>query len=153
LLSDIPPAITIDAVPTDGSTNAVSSNGVFDALALKADKTSWIDYSATSTVIGWSSFTNKNIFYKIIDDCLFCYFLIEGTSNSTSTSFTLPFNSLQTNLFTSTLMYNNGNAVTTVSKTDTASGSNLIRLYPTVAGANWVASNTKIISGQFFIKI
>jgi len=32
LLSDIP---TIDATPTDGSTNAVSSNGVFDALALK----------------------------------------------------------------------------------------------------------------------
>jgi len=27
---------TIDAVPTDGSTNAVQSNGVFDALALKA---------------------------------------------------------------------------------------------------------------------
>lgn len=27
---------TIDAVPTDGSTNAVSSNGTFDALALKA---------------------------------------------------------------------------------------------------------------------
>ncbi len=29
---------TIDATPTDGSTNAVSSNGVFDALALKVDK-------------------------------------------------------------------------------------------------------------------
>jgi hypothetical protein len=29
------PILTIDAVPTDGSTNAVSSNGVFDALALK----------------------------------------------------------------------------------------------------------------------
>jgi hypothetical protein len=28
-------AITIDATPTDGSSNAVSSNGVFDALALK----------------------------------------------------------------------------------------------------------------------
>jgi hypothetical protein len=27
---------TVDAVPTDGSTNAVSSNGVFDALATKA---------------------------------------------------------------------------------------------------------------------
>jgi len=37
LTSDIPPAITIDATPTDGSANAVSSNGVFDALALKAD--------------------------------------------------------------------------------------------------------------------
>ena len=28
---------SIDSVPTDGSNNAVSSNGVFDALALKAD--------------------------------------------------------------------------------------------------------------------
>ena len=28
-------AMTIDANPTDGSANAVSSNGVFDALALK----------------------------------------------------------------------------------------------------------------------
>jgi hypothetical protein len=36
-LDDIPPAITIDATPTDGSANAVSSNGVFDALALKAN--------------------------------------------------------------------------------------------------------------------
>lgn len=32
---DIPVNITIDANPTDGSNNAVSSNGVFDALALK----------------------------------------------------------------------------------------------------------------------
>jgi len=37
LTTDIPPPITIDATPTDGSANAVSSNGVFDALALKQD--------------------------------------------------------------------------------------------------------------------
>ena len=37
LTSDIPSPITIDATPTDGSSNAVSSNGVFDALALKAN--------------------------------------------------------------------------------------------------------------------
>jgi hypothetical protein len=34
LNSDIP---TVDATPTDGSSNAVSSNGVFDELALKQD--------------------------------------------------------------------------------------------------------------------
>ena len=34
LTSDIP---TVDATPTDGSSNAVSSNGVFDALVLKQD--------------------------------------------------------------------------------------------------------------------
>jgi hypothetical protein len=33
--TDMNNAITIDATPTDGSSNAVSSNGVFDALALK----------------------------------------------------------------------------------------------------------------------
>ena len=37
---DIPAPITIDATATDGSSNAVSSNGVFDALATKADKSS-----------------------------------------------------------------------------------------------------------------
>jgi hypothetical protein len=37
-LLDIPAPITIDATPTDGSSNAVSSNGVFDALALKSNK-------------------------------------------------------------------------------------------------------------------
>lgn len=35
LRTDIPEPITIDATPTDGSLNAVSSNGVFDALATK----------------------------------------------------------------------------------------------------------------------
>lgn len=30
--------LTLDTTPTDGSTNGVESNGVFDALALKADK-------------------------------------------------------------------------------------------------------------------
>jgi hypothetical protein len=30
-------ALTIDTIPTDGSNNPVASNGVFDALALKAD--------------------------------------------------------------------------------------------------------------------
>jgi hypothetical protein len=35
LTSDIPAPITIDTTPTDGSANAVSSNGVFDSLATK----------------------------------------------------------------------------------------------------------------------
>jgi hypothetical protein len=36
--------ITFDATPTSGSTNAVTGNGVFDGLALKADKTNEIYY-------------------------------------------------------------------------------------------------------------
>ncbi len=50
LTSEIPPSITIDATPTDGSSNAVSSNGVFDGLALKQD---------TLTETNFGSFINS----------------------------------------------------------------------------------------------
>lgn len=42
--------LTFDAVPTDGSTNPVESNGIYDALALKLDKAS-ISISGTGLVI------------------------------------------------------------------------------------------------------
>jgi hypothetical protein len=47
-LLDIPSPITIDATPTDGSSNAVSSNGVFDALATKVSKS---DYTPAHSIL------------------------------------------------------------------------------------------------------
>lgn len=47
LTSDIP---SVDAVPTDGSTNAVSSNGVFDALATKQNSLGFTPYRYINTV-------------------------------------------------------------------------------------------------------
>ena len=47
--NDIPPAITIDATPTDGSSNAVSSNGVFDGLTLKQDALGYTPYKFVDT--------------------------------------------------------------------------------------------------------
>jgi hypothetical protein len=55
------PILTIDAVPTDGSTNAVSSNGVFDALALKADK-----YFTNNTTVSAVGTTETILFSQII---------------------------------------------------------------------------------------
>lgn len=45
LTSDIP---TVDATPTDGSSNAVSSNGVFDGLALKQNALTETNFGAFS---------------------------------------------------------------------------------------------------------
>jgi hypothetical protein len=56
LLDDIPPAITIDANPTDGSSNAVSSNGVFDALATKVSKS---DYTPSHSILVQQSGTGS----------------------------------------------------------------------------------------------
>jgi hypothetical protein len=53
LTSDIP---TIDATPTDGSANAVSSNGVFDALATKVSKS---DYTPAHSILVQQSGTGS----------------------------------------------------------------------------------------------
>ena len=73
VLSDIPPAITIDANPTDGSSNAVSSNGVFDALALKPNLTvSTINFVSCKTLLpvtpiaGAGSGTWVEVYKKLI---------------------------------------------------------------------------------------
>jgi hypothetical protein len=86
LTSDIPAPITIDATPTDGSANAVSSNGVFDALALKqnnlgftpenvdnksttldSDKLSNIKYPSVKSVFDWAVglFTQSYIIQRL----------------------------------------------------------------------------------------
>lgn len=58
LTSEIPPSITIDATPTDGSSNAVSSNGVFDGLALKQD----LAVARTGAVIAFDALAVYNTF-------------------------------------------------------------------------------------------
>ena len=63
LTSNIP---TVDATPTDGSSNAVSSNGVFDALALKQDFaidsfTSTITFDVPKVYNSFSSPSSSNI--------------------------------------------------------------------------------------------
>ena len=49
--------LTIDATPTNGSTNAVQSDGVFDALALKQDKTTVFKNTTQTVVTGTTSET------------------------------------------------------------------------------------------------
>lgn len=50
----------------------------------------WTDYSGTSTIVGWGAFVTKIISYRVIGKTVFVAFLITGTSNSATTTFTLP---------------------------------------------------------------
>jgi len=75
------------------------------------DPTDWVDYSATSTIVGWSSFTTKIIKYRVLGKQVFVYCVINGTSNSTTTSFTLPNNVISENLVTITHCVSNGSPV------------------------------------------
>ena len=44
-------AVTVDTVPIEGSNNPVSSDGMFDALALKADKFNYLTKTSTYTAV------------------------------------------------------------------------------------------------------
>jgi hypothetical protein len=52
--------IPLDATPTDGSTNGVQSNGVFDALALKANKENnyFLNWFPTGSIITINNYTS-----------------------------------------------------------------------------------------------
>jgi hypothetical protein len=119
----------------------------------------WTDYAASSTIVGWSSFTSgrKWIYYKVIGKIVFVWFHLEGTSNSTSVSFTLPFTSA--NLYNTAwggalnITYDNGVTKTTPGHAQVTYNSNTVNCYVDMANGAWTASGTKIVAGQFFYQI
>jgi hypothetical protein len=116
------------------------------------DPTDWIDYSATSTIVGWSSTTTKIIRYRIIGKQIFVSYFIIGTSNSTSTTFTIPNNcNIISTAFTTYATNNGVNQGITYATASAAS--NVITFYSSLIGAAWTASGSKAIRGNFFIEI
>lgn len=116
----------------------------------------WVDYSATSTVTGWSSFVTKIIRYRLENKTMFFTAYIEGTSNTTTASFTLP-NALGASAplwYKIDLGTNSGTNAsklyTITAASSTVSGSNSA----TSSGVAWTASGTKImICSNTYIEI
>lgn len=145
---------SIDAIPTNGSENPVSSNGVFGALETKITENAWIDYSATSTIVGWSSFTVKEIWILIIGDTLFCQFYLNGTSNSTTTSFTINNNNPNfTFINVGAYALDAGVSQTTSGRLVINNASNNVVCTKNGGGIAFTATGTKTIAGQFIMKI
>lgn len=114
----------------------------------------WIDYSATSTIVGWSSLPTKIIKYRVIGKQMFVMVNIQGTSNSTTTTYTLPFNAINENNFIMHVGINNGTGVQ--ARADITKNSNIItHIYWTGVSSvsNYSNTGTKGIFEQFFIEI
>jgi len=109
----------------------------------------WTDYSGTSTIIGWSSFTFKNLSYKKVGKLMFVTFRLVGTSNSTSTSFTLPYSAANP-LFTNLCRAQDNSGAYAVGIIGMVGGSSVATAYPTVAGGSWTVGNQKVIEGTLW---
>lgn len=116
-----------------------------------ASETDWTDYSGTSTIVGWSSFTVQDISYKKIGKTVFVRFRLEGTSNATTASFTVPVNPVAGNNY-------RGCAYTVDNGTPTSTGGVFVLLesvtrvdiYKDMASTAWTNSGDKTAEGQFW---
>lgn len=113
----------------------------------------WTNYSGVSVITGWGSYDGgyPKIYYRTIEDLVYLWFRIEGVSDSTSTSFTLPY-AVNSNiaLIDVCRIMNNGTFATGIYSA--AAGSATLNLYATVGGGAWTASGNKRIVGRLIYK-
>jgi hypothetical protein len=154
----IPVAKVAGAAASGANSDITSMTGLDDdgIPVAKVDgapaETAWTDYSATSTVTGWSAFTTKKIYYTKIGKLVLAAFSIIGTSNTTGASFTLPFTSANTTvgfIGSGGQIQDNGGAVdTTASLVMLPADSATVSIYRTLSGSNtFTASGTKQVNG------
>jgi len=117
--------------------------------------TARVDYYSSSTIVGWSSLTSgrRTIYYTVIGDLVFIHFHLEGTSDDTVCTFTLPYTSEASYGDyggTLTLTYDNTVAIATPGKIILPGGSATVTLYSDMVTGVWTNSGGKIVAGQFW---
>jgi hypothetical protein len=134
------------------------ANGLYGGDLPNQINTPWIDYSNQSTIVGWSAFTTRKIRYKVLGKLIVLSFSIVGTSNSATTSFTMPFNigTLDGADILPTIRVTNNGATLLGNAASTAGSNNLVFSFMSAYGtytATWTASGTKAIYGQYIFEI
>jgi hypothetical protein len=115
---------------------------------------SWVDYASSSTITGWSSTTTEKIWYKKRGNIIFVRYRIEGTSDSVSTSFTLPnANGADIQVREFFRGFDNGGSPSVWAMRMTVSSSTVTFYAANDYSTAWTASGTKAIMGSFWYVI
>jgi len=108
----------------------------------------WTDYSGSSTIVGWTSYTTQEIWYKKIGKFVFVTYDIRGVSDDTVASFTVPFtNSADVNVQNIIWTEDDSSWVAGLQylNASSATSTHLIGV-----GQAWTNSGDKSIIGQFW---
>ena len=119
----------------------------------KITQNTWVDYSATSTIVGWSSFTIKNIRYYVVGKIITVFYQFNGTSNSTTTTFTLPFANAGANVFYPNAYTNNGVSGVAAGRTRFLTGDSFATMAIDWANVAFSASGSKTCAGTIIYEI
>lgn len=122
-------------------------------LGGKINLNTWVDYSSTSTILGWVSFTSKIIRYLDCGNFIVYYIYLSGASNLADVSFSIHY-TLTTGLnrVGGFFSVNNGAFLAGLAPASISSNSNIVSV-PVAqnSGTSWLNSGTKSISGIIII--
>jgi hypothetical protein len=121
-------------------------------FAVDVYSVAWTDYSASSTITGWSSFTTKKIMYKKVGRRVDVFFSIRGTSDSTAVSFTLPYamNNDGMTLIGPIYCVDNNAQQSAPGTFSLGAGGSTVSCYKTwTVSGNWTNTSTKEVVGSF----
>lgn len=145
-------AIDSTAVAKEIVAGAVSNS----TCEIYSNTDNWQDYSGTSTITGWTTYTTKKIYYKRLGKQIWVTFNIAGTSNATSVSFTLPYASDNVSLIYGGAMVtvqDNGTTKTTACAAKLAANASTVNCYTDMSTGSWTNSGTKQVAGTFVYEI
>jgi hypothetical protein len=117
-----------------------------------AAETAWTDYSGTSTITGWSSFTTKKIYTKKIGKTIFMSVDLRGTSNAIGISFTLPYTSTN-DVYRRAVAYGVDNGTGCIPMLQLPNNSDTVTSFKTVNNDPWTNSGNKYLMASFFYEI
>ena len=112
----------------------------------------WTNYSGSSNIIGWASFTTKVIEYKKIGKLVFVNYYIIGTSggsDGTKATFTLPFTHGQAGVPSFNMAKARNNGANLNGKGWGRMLGNVATFYINESEGSWIASGSKVLIGQF----
>lgn len=143
--------VTIDGLNIkDNKLNTNDSVQPNNLLAGTGSNWAWTDYSATSTIVGWSSTTTKQFRYKQHGKTVYFAIVVAGTSNSGSISFTLPVPAHSGIAFWEgqVALAQDSGAITTGDPRwaiETGVNASLLSVFGSMAGGGWTPSGTKVV--------
>lgn len=119
----------------------------------------WIDFSGVSTVVGWTTFTDEHIRYKLSGRKLDIQWDIRGTSNNVASTFTVPYTSVSTGFAGGAgaavlgITVDNGAFTATPGQVTMGDNSSIVTLTSTMGGAAWTNAGSKQISGELMVDV
>lgn len=140
---------TNDASFNDGS-GIADSKILPRHLLTGTGSTNWVWGSGTPNGTGFSAKTVDTLRYIQVGKIVFCQVDIEGTSNATTLTFTLPVAAKAADTIASARIANSGAFLTTAGLIQTAAASTTATVSKDTSGAAFTNTGTKVVAGYFF---